>query len=390
MFKIKLYNNIADAGLKHFPTDKYSVNHDITEPNAILLRSENLHEMTIPEELFAVARAGAGTNNIPVERLNEKGIPVFNTPGANANAVKELVIAGLLLASRNICQSWDYTRQLKGDDQEVSVAVEKGKKQFVGFELPGRTIAVIGLGAIGVKVANAAVSLGMRVIGFDPGITIRRAWELSSDVEKAEQIEHALQAADFVSVHVPYNPNTENLFNQNTINAMKAGAVLINFARAGIVNQDAVLAALETNKLHYYICDFPSNRIKDHKNVITLPHLGASTKEAEENCAVMAAQQLRAYLEDGTIHNSINFPETKMPRNGGTRIAITNANVPNMLGQISTTLAEANLNIVDMINKSREDLAYTLLDVEGEVPEETINQLRSIEGVLCLRVLPKK
>ncbi len=387
MFKILTLNNISVSGLERLPRDRYEVASEIAHPDAILVRSAKMHEMPIPETLKAVGRAGAGTNNIPVDAMSARGIPVFNAPGANANAVKELVLAGMLLASRNLCQGWEFARGLSGDDAEINKAVEAGKKNFAGFELPGRTLGVIGLGAIGVLVANAALALGMRVVGYDPQITVRRAWQLSSSVEQAESVDALLAKSDFVTCHVPLVDATRNLINADRLGLMRQSAVLLNFARAGIIDDAAAVAALDQGRLYAYVCDFPSNLLKDHPRVVTLPHLGASTREAEDNCAVMVADQIRDYLEEGTVRNSVNFPEVIMPRNGGYRMAVVNANVPNMLGQISTDLAKAGLNIVDMLNKSRGDLAYTVVDVEDPIPQAVVDEIAAIEGVLAVRTL---
>ncbi len=387
MFKILTLNNISVSGLERLPRDRYEVASEIGHPDAILVRSAKMHEMPIPETLKAVGRAGAGTNNIPVDAMSARGIPVFNAPGANANAVKELVLAGMLLASRNLCQGWEFARGLSGDDAEINKAVEAGKKNFAGFELPGRTLGVIGLGAIGVLVANAALALGMRVVGYDPQITVRRAWQLSSSVEQAESVDALLAKSDFVTCHVPLVDATRNLINADRLGLMRQSAVLLNFARAGIIDDAAAVAALDQGRLYAYVCDFPSNLLKDHPRVVTLPHLGASTREAEDNCAVMVADQIRDYLEEGTVRNSVNFPEVIMPRNGGYRMAVVNANVPNMLGQISTDLAKAGLNIVDMLNKSRGDLAYTVVDVEDPIPQAVVDEIAAIEGVLAVRTL---
>ena len=346
--------------------------------------------MDIPTSVRAVARAGAGTNNIPVAKLSKRGIPVFNAPGANANAVKELVIAGLFLAARNICQAWDYVRGLQGNDDELDEAVEKGKKKFVGYELPGRTLGVIGLGAIGVEVANAAHRLGMRVLGFDPQITVQRAWQLSSGVEQALSLDDLFSRCDMITVHVPLMDGTRNLVNAARLRLMRTASVVMNFARGGIVDEAAVLEALDSGKLGAYVCDFPTAQLKDHAKVVALPHLGASTGEAEENCAVMVADTLRDFLEHGNIRNSVNFPEAILPRTAGaTRLSIANENVPNMVGQISTALAAANLNIADLLNKSRGELAYTLIDIDGACPRRSLGKLREIEGVLAVRVVDR-
>jgi D-3-phosphoglycerate dehydrogenase len=360
---------------------------EITHPDAILLRSHKMHDMQIPDTVKAIGRAGAGVNNIPVDRMTEQGVPVFNAPGANANAVKELVLAGMLMACRNLGQAWNFARGLQGDDGEISKAVEAGKKNFVGFELPGRTLGVVGLGAIGVRVANAARSLGMNVIAYEPAMTVQAAWKLSSDVQQAISVDDLLSKADFVTFHVPLVESTKNMINAERIKLMKQNAVILNFSRNGIVNDEDVVKALDQDQLYGYVCDFPSNLLKDHERCITLPHLGASTKEAEENCAIMVAEQVREYLENGNITNSVNFPEINLPRNGGYRIAIVNSNVPNMVGQISTDLAEANLNIIDLLNKSREEIAVTLLDVDQPPSAETLERIEAIEGVLSVRCL---
>jgi D-3-phosphoglycerate dehydrogenase len=387
MYKILTLNNIAVAGLDRLPRDRYEVASEIAHPDAVLVRSANMHDMHLPESVRAIGRAGAGVNNIPVARMTELGIPVFNAPGANANAVKELVLAGMLLAARNIAQAWGFARGLSGADGEINKAVESGKKAFVGFELPGRTLGVIGLGAIGVLVANAARALGMKVVGYDPTITVQRAWQLESDVQAAVSIDDLLSRSDFVTFHVPLTDETRHMINAERLRIMKKGAVLLNFARHGIIDDAAALAALESGQLYAYVCDFPSNLLKEHPRVVTLPHLGASTREAEENCAVMVADQVRDYLEDGNVHNAVNFPEIQLPRNGGYRMAVVNRNVPNMLGQISTDLASVGLNIMDMLNRSRGEIAVTLIDVDRPAPEETVARIRDIAGVLSVRCL---
>jgi len=385
MFKIQTLNNISVRGLDRLPRDKYEIASEFTSPDAILLRSFKMHDMEIPASLKAVGRAGAGVNNIPVDKLSKMGIPVFNAPGANANAVKELVIAGMLLASRNICQAWDFARLLEGSDDEINKAVEAGKKNFGGIELPGRTLGVIGLGAIGRRVANSAASLGMNVIGYDPGITVEGAWKLSSVVEKARGIDDLLSKVDYITFHVPLVEGTRNLINAERLRIMKKGVIILNFARAGIVDDEAVSAAIKEGQVYAYVCDFPSNLLKNHDRVITLPHLGASTVEAEDNCAIMVADQVKSYLEEGNIINSVNFPEVVMPYSEGSRIGIVNSNVPNMVGQISTAMANAGLNIIDMLNKSKGDLAYTLTDVDKPVPESVIKDISEIKGVLAVR-----
>jgi len=387
-FKILTLNHISVRGLERLPRDRYEVASGIGSPDAVLLRSADMHRMAIPESVLAVARAGAGVNNIPVTALSKRGIPVFNAPGANANAVKELVIAGMFLAARNICQAWGYTRELEGDDQSVEEAVEKGKKKFVGFELPGRTLGVVGLGAIGVEVANAALGLRMRVTGYDPQITVQRAWQLSSGVEQAVNLDDLFARSDIITLHVPLNDNTRALVNTARIKLMKRGAVVLNFARAAIVDETAVIEALDSGRLHAYVCDFPTRRIKDHPCIVALPHLGASTDEAEENCAIMVAETLRDFLENGNVRHSVNFPEAVLPRtNGGCRVAIANDNVPNMVGQISTCLANVGMNIADLLNKSRGELAYTLIDTDAAIPADVVARIRGIEGVLSARVV---
>jgi D-3-phosphoglycerate dehydrogenase len=387
-FRVLTLNDISARGLARLPRERYQVGADITRPDAILVRSADMHGAPIAPEVRAVGRAGAGVNNIPVEALSRRGIPVFNTPGANANAVKELVLAGLLLAARNIAPAWLFARSLSGDDAAIESAVERGKKNFVGFELPGRTLGVVGLGAIGVEVSNSALALGMHVLGYDPQITVQRAWQLSASVEQALSLEDLFARADAISVHVPLNERTTKLVNATRLALMKPDGTLLNFARAAIVDDAAVIAALDAGRLHAYVCDFPTAALKDHPQVVTLPHLGASTGEAEENCAVMVAEQVRDFLENGNIRNSVNYPEAILPRiPNTTRLAIANSNVPNMVGQISTCLAAAQLNIADLLNKSRGEYAYTLIDTDGTVGEEVLTKIRAIAGVLCARIL---
>ncbi len=387
MFKILTYDNISVAGLERLPRDRYEVASEIQHPDAILLRSHNLHGVPIPESVKAVGRAGAGVNNIPVAEYSKRGIPVFNAPGANANAVKELVIAGMLLAARNICAAWDFARQLDGDDEVIHHRVEKHKKQFAGFELAGKTLGVLGLGAIGVKVANAATALGMHVVGFDPLLTVESAWQLSSSVARAASIDDLIAKVDLLTLHVPLNDQTRHLVNAARIGIMKKGAVLLNFSRAGIVDDSSVCNALNTGQLTAYVTDFPSRVMLDHPRAIVLPHLGASTAEAEENCAVMVADRVRDFLENGNVRHSVNFPDVVMPRTEGIRLGIANENVPKMVGQISGALADANLNILDLLNKSRGEFAYTLIDLNAEVPPETLERIRAIKGVLSARVI---
>jgi D-3-phosphoglycerate dehydrogenase len=385
--RIRTYNAISPLGLDRLPAS-YEVGAEVEAPDAVLVRSADLHKVELPDTVLAVARAGAGTNNIPVAELSRRGIVVFNTPGANANAVKELVVAAMLLAARNLVPAAAFAAGLTGTDAEINEATEKGKKAFVGFELPGKTLGVVGLGAIGVQVANVARSLGMRVLGFDPQITIHHAWALSSDIERAATLDDVFAGADLITVHVPLVEATKKLVDADRLGLMKPGSVLLNFSRAGIVDETAVLAALESGGLRSYVCDFPSAALNGNPKVVTLPHLGASTGEAEDNCAVMAAEQLAAFLAEGEIHNSMNFPEASLRRAPGTtRLAIANSNVPNMVGQISTLLADAGLNIADLLNTSRGGLAYTLIDVDGELSDLVMAQIRSIVGVLAARRL---
>ena len=385
--KIQTLNAISKKGLSRLP-DSYLVGNDIADPDAILVRSQVMHELPIATSVLAIGRAGAGTNNIPTKAMSERGVVVFNAPGANANAVKELVIAGMLMGTRNIAPALTFVNGLFGDDESLHKQVEAGKKHYVGHELRGSTLGIIGLGAIGSMLAESAIQLGMNVVGFDPEITVDAAWRLPSQVKKAASIDDLVKRCDFISLHVPLLPATKDLINSDRIKLMKKGCILLNFARDGIVNEKAVLDGLNDGKLHSYVCDFPSNLLRHHPRFVALPHLGASTEEAEENCAIMVADQVRDYLENGNILNSVNFPNISMPRESGFRLAIANANVPNMLGQISTTLAGAGLNIHNMVNKSRGDLAFTLVDVECAVPQAVIDQLTAIGGVLRVRYLP--
>lgn len=385
--KIQTLNAISKKGLARLP-ENYSVGNDLADPDAILVRSQVMHDMTIPESVLAIGRAGAGTNNIPVKAMSERGVVVFNAPGANANAVKELVIAGMLMGTRNIFPALNFVRDLHGDDASLHKQVESGKKHFVGHELRGSTLGIIGLGAIGSMLAESAIQLGMNVIGFDPEITVDAAWRLPSQVRKAASVDDLVKRADFVSLHVPLLPATKDLINAERIKLMKKGAILLNFSRDGVANEQAVIDGLNDNRLHAYVCDFPSNQMRQHPRFVALPHLGASTEEAEENCAIMVADQVSDYLENGNILNAVNFPNIAMPRESGFRLAIANANVPNMLGQISTALAESGLNIHNMVNKSRGDLAFTLVDVETAVPQAVIDRLSAIGGVLRVRYLP--
>ena len=386
-YKILALNNISTRGLERLPMDKYEVSSECSAPDAILLRSFNMHEMDLPASLLAVGRAGAGVNNIPIDKMTALGIPVFNAPGANANAVKELVVSAMLMGCRNICQARDYVQGLKGDDQEISVAVEKGKKQYGGFELPGRTLGVIGLGAIGVQVANAARALGMNVVGYDPTITVKRAWELSSDVQAAQSVEEVLNQSDFVTFHVPLIESTRGIINAERLATMKEGVVIINFARQGIVEDDAVLAGIESGKVYAYICDFPTNQLQQNKRVISLPHLGASTREAEDNCAIMVADQVRDFIDYGIVRNSVNFPEITQKPTGESRIIIANENRPDMLGQISHELGQGGVNIRRMQNESCGNIAYTVVDVDSRINGDCCSGLGNIDGVLKVRII---
>ena len=387
--KVQTLNNISPVGLERLPNDLYEVGDKVTNPDAYLVRSADMHSMDIPASVKAIGRAGAGTNNIPAKDLAKKGVVVFNAPGANANAVKELVLAGMMLAARNIAPAIDYVRDLKGDDEALHKLVEAGKKKFAGFELPGRALGVIGLGAIGVRVANAALDLGMTVYGFDPAVTVENAWKLSAGVKQAGSVEELMSKCQFVTVHVPLIDATRNLINAERIQLMQKPAVVMNFAREGIVDEDAVIAALDEGSVQGYICDFPSNANKNHPKVVALPHLGASTGEAEDNCAVMVANQIRDYLENGNIVNSVNFPEAILHKGANDhRLCIANANVPNMVGQITSTLAQHGLNIADLLNKSRGDIAYTLVDVDSPIPEAVVDTLKAVQGVLSVRLIP--
>lgn len=386
-YSIQTLNNISDKGLSLLPASKYVVANEVANPDAILLRSFKMHDMQIPASLKAVGRAGAGVNNIPLDKMSDAGVVVFNAPGANSNAVKELVIAGMLMACRNLVLARDFAINLEGSDDEIGKQVEAGKKTFAGFELPNRTLGVVGLGAIGVLVANAAIALGMRVIGYDPLISIDKAWELDSHVEKARDIEQLLKESDFITFHVPLVDATKDLINADSIKIMRDNAIVLNFARNGIVNDEAICAALDSGKLYSYVCDFPSNLLNNHNRVIALPHLGASTTEAEENCAIMVAEEVRNYLESGTIKNSVNMPAIELPRAGESRLAMIHKNIPNMVGQLTQILGEAGANIIHMVNASRDEVAVTLMDLEVAVTEATAKELSNIEGMLKLRIL---
>ena len=387
-YKVQTLNNISSKGMDRLPRELYEIASELSRPDAIILRSANMHEMEIPASVRAIGRAGAGVNNIPVADMSKRGVPVFNAPGANANAVKELVLSGLLLSSRNLMGAWRYVEELTSSGEDLKKEVEAGKKRFKGIELPGRTLGIAGLGAIGVNVANAAQSLGMSVLGFDPGITVNNAWRLHAGVSEALSIDELLSRSDFVTLHVPLVEDTRGLIDAKRLKLMRKNAVLLNFSRAEIVDEDAVLAALDAGKLSYYICDFPSEKLRGHARVVTLPHLGASTDEAEDNSAVMVADQLRDYLEVGNIRNSVNFPEAIMPPTARAhRMAVVNNNVPNMVGQISSALARHGHNIADLLNKSKGDVAYTLVDVDAPIAEDAVAEIEGIDGVLCVRHL---
>jgi D-3-phosphoglycerate dehydrogenase / 2-oxoglutarate reductase len=387
-FRVQVFNHISAGGLKRLPRDRFAVSAEVDDPHAVLVRSANLHDMEISESLLAVGRAGSGTNNIPIARMSERGIPVFNAPGANANAVKELVVAGMLLAARNIDDALKYLDTLSPADPELEHKVEAGKKAFAGYELAGQTLGIVGLGKIGCLVADAAIKLGMHAIGYDPEITVDSAWSLPATVKKAHSLGEVLRHSNFLTLHVPLVDETRGLIDARGIGQMKAGAVVLNFSRGGVVDETAILEALETGQMSKYVCDFPAPHLAQQSGVILLPHLGASTREAEENCAVMVAEQVRDYLLDGIIRNSVNFPDVIMPRESVFRVAIANANVPNMVGGISHEMAMAGLNIATMTNKSRKDLAYTLVDVDSEVPDSVIKAIGDIDGVLMVRYLP--
>ena len=387
-YRVLTLNQISSQGLHRFPAARYTVGKAVENPDAILVRSHDMQAMTIPASVRAIGRAGAGTNNIPVAEMSRRGIPVFNAPGANANAVRELVLAALLLAARNVIPALGYVAGLDAAAPDLERQVEDGKKQFAGVELPQRTLGIIGLGAIGSLVADTALKLGMKVTGFDPEITVDAAWRLPATVRRANSIEELLKQADFVTLHLPLLQATRGLVDEKRLALMKPGAVLLNFARDALVDDAAVVAALRAHRLKYYLCDFPGPALLHEPGVVALPHLGASTAEAEENCAVMVVDQVREYLENGGIANAVNFPNVEMPRESPYRLAIANANVPNMLGQISTAMAHAGLNIHNMVNKSRGEMAYTLVDVDSPIQPAAIEAIAAIDGVLSVRAIP--
>jgi D-3-phosphoglycerate dehydrogenase len=387
-FGILVLNQISPVGLRKLPTERYNCGKELTRPDAILVRSADMHAMEIPDSVRAIGRAGAGTNNIPVKAMSERGVPVFNAPGANANAVKELVLAGMLLAARNIAPALNFVQTLDGDDAVLSKKVEDGKKNFAGVELPNHTLGVIGLGKIGSLVADAGIKLGMNVMGYDPEITVDAAWGLPAQVRKAHSIDEILKASHFISVHVPLVAATRHLINAKNLDLMRAGAVLLNFSREEVVDAKAIVAALASRKLKYYVTDFPAQELQGNPGVVALPHLGASTREAEDNSAVMVVDQVREYLENGNVENAVNFPNVVMSRESPYRVAIANANVPNMVGQISGTMAKAGLNIHNMVNRSKGEMAYTLVDVDSPVDGAVVNELCQIKGVLAVHYLP--
>jgi len=389
MYRIRTYNQISQIGLSRLPAAKYDVGPEIEQPDAFMLRSQKLHDEPVPDSLLAVARAGAGVNNIPIDDYTHQGIVVFNTPGANANAVKELIVAALMLGSRSILDGMNRVQELTDidDPEEMARLLEKEKKQFAGSEIVGKTLGVIGLGAIGSMVANMALELGMKVAGFDPALSVEGAWRLSSRVQNLDSIEALLKISDFVSLHVPAIEQTRHLINAATLSRFKPGAKLLNFAREEIVDVSAVVAALDEGRLAGYITDFPVPALLGRKDTLLFPHIGASTAEAEENCSVMAAEQLRDFLENGNIVNSVNFPQTRMARDGGYRITFSNENVPRVLGTVLSVLADHDVNVIDMVNKSVGDMAYNIIDVETEPTREIIDAISSADGVMHVRVV---
>lgn len=386
MFAIKTLNAISKHGLAKFPKDRYQIDQEQT-PAAILLRSADMHKTELPNSVICIGRAGAGTNNIPVSEYSKRGVVVFNAPGANANAVKELVLAGMLMSARNLAEAKQFVRGLDKQRPDLDAHVEASKKNFVGTEIAGKTLGVIGLGAIGVKVANAARALGLHVMGFDPHMTVDGAWRLSSDVAKASSVVEIFANCDFISFHVPLMDNTRSLFNESSLEIVKKGATLLNFSREAICNEAAIAKGLDNGILSRYVSDFPSHTLLDHPKALSFPHLGASTLEAEENCAHMVVDQVRDYLENGNISNSVNFPTMQLPRAGSARICVANRNVPNMIGQLSQVLGSEGLNIHQMQNASRGDYAYNLVDVDQAVSESVLTKLKAIEGILLVRVV---
>ncbi len=388
MYRIQTLNVIDPKGLEIFPAGDYEISEQAENPDAIILRSFKMHDLELPTSLKAVARAGAGVNNIPVDRCTEKGIVVFNTPGANANGVKELIIAGLLLSSRDIVESLSWAKSLIGKGEEVPALIEKGKKQFAGQEIKGKTLGVIGLGAIGVLVANAAQALGMKVLGYDPYMSVKQALRLSSNVKWTQEAKMLFAEADYITLNLPLLKETKEYIDKEKISMMKQGVRILNFARGGLVKNADLAHALESGKVLRYVTDFPDEEILKMKNTIAIPHLGASTAESETNCAVMAVDQVREYLENGNIINSVNFPQAEMDRNGGARILIANKNIPNMVSQISSVLAHENVNISNMLNRNKNEIAYNIIDVDRSTLDDSIREkLQNIEGVFMVRIL---
>lgn len=388
MFKIQTLNKISSIGLDLLPRDNYEVANETSHPEGIILRSFKMHDMELPKTLKAIARAGAGTNNIPIEKCSEKGIVVFNTPGANANGVKELVLTGMLLSSRDIAGGIGWVQSIKDKGDEVSKLVEKEKSNFAGVELRGKKLGVVGLGAIGAMVANDALALGMEVAGYDPYISVEAAWGLSSDVKKASGLETLLSSVDYLSIHIPLLESTKGMFNKEKFAMMKDGIKIMNFARGGLVDNDDLLSALESKKVSAYVTDFPEAKLLGIKGIIPIPHLGASTAESEDNCAIMASRQVKNFLETGNIKNSVNFPNCELPEIAGEkRITIANKNIPNMISEITSLLADNNINIGDMLNKSKGELAYNIIDVDGDINEDIIGKLSAIKGVIMVRVI---
>ncbi len=387
MFKVQTLNKISSVGLDVFEKGKYEVSTEVTDADAILVRSANMLDMEFSSNLKAISRAGAGVNNIPIDRCTEKGIVVFNTPGANANAVKELVIASLLISSRKVFKGIQWAQTLKGNGSEVEKMVEKGKSQFEGPEIKGKRLGVIGLGAIGVMVANDALSLGMDVIGYDPYISISAAWDLSSTVHRASSLEELVSTSDYITIHVPFMDSTKGMLNKDMFSIMKKDVRLLNFARGGLINNKDLLEYIENGTIAYYVTDFPSDELLGNENIIAIPHLGASTPESEENCALMAAVQTRDFIEKGHIKNSVNFPDSELARSGDTRVLVAHDNVPNMFGQITSLIASYKINIGDMLSRHKNKIGYTIFDIEGPMPEEVVNGLKSISGVRMVRII---
>lgn len=388
MYKVLTLNKIDPIGLSHFPEENYSISEQVTEPDAIVLRSFNMHSMELPSSLKAIARAGAGVNNIPVDVCTQKGIVVFNTPGANANGVKELVIAGLLLASRDIIGGVEWAKTLIGQGEQVPALIEKGKSNYGGYEIQGKSLLVVGLGAIGVLVANAALQLGMNVTGYDPYLSVSQALKLSNKIQVARSLELALASADFISLNIPLTPETKNYICKTKMGQMKDGVKILNFSRGGLVNDADLAEALESGKVGKYVTDFPDEDVLKMKNAICIPHLGASTEESETNCAIMAVDQLREYFENGNIINSVNFPQVDLERSGGMRVVVANRNVPNMVSQIASILAQAGANILNMVNKNRNEVAYNIIDIDKtELGENIKESLLHIDGVFMVRFL---